>query len=264
MDAAGEDSDKSVNAPSRNYVRDAKAMAATPIGRRELYETFLPRGGDSFHGDAQAEEDEVRQQRGWIKEDKMENKKLTFIMYPWYAMGHLTSFLHLSNKLADRGHTIFFIHPTNTLSKLEKFNLYPQLINFISVTVPHVKGLPIGAETTSDIPIFKQNLLWQALDLTEQKIESLIQELKPHFILYDFACWGPLVARKYGVKSIHYCSNTPSSVGYLMRGENLTPEDEMMEPPLGFPLNSSIKLHKYEARLIAALHSIGKESSGSG
>ncbi|OIS99453.1 PREDICTED: anthocyanidin 3-O-glucoside 2''-O-glucosyltransferase-like [Nicotiana attenuata] len=194
----------------------------------------------------------------------MEDKKLTFIMYPWYAMGHLTSFLHLSNKLADRGHTIFFIHPTNTLSKLEKFNLYPQLINFISITVPHVEGLPIGAETTSDIPIFKQNLLWQALDLTQQKIESLIQELKPHFILYDFAYWVPLVARKYGVKSIHYCSITPSSVGYLMRGEKLIPEDEMIEPPLGFPLNSSIKLHKYEARLIAALHSIGKESSGSG
>ncbi|XP_075075649.1 cyanidin 3-O-galactoside 2''-O-xylosyltransferase FGGT1-like [Nicotiana tabacum] len=194
----------------------------------------------------------------------MEDKKLTFVMYPWYAMGHLTSFLHLSNKLADRGHTIFFIHPTNTLSKLEKFNLYPQLINFISITVPHVEGLPIGAETTSDIPIFKQNLLWQALDLTQQKIESLIQELKPHFILYDFAYWVPLVARKYGVKSIHYCSITPSSVGYLMRGEKPTPEDEMMEPPLGFPPNSSIKLHKYEARLIAALHSIGKESSGSG
>lgn len=199
-----------------------------------------------------------------IKKDKMEDKKLTFIMYPWYAMGHLTSFLHLSNKLAHRGHKIFFVHPAKTLSKLEKFNLYPELINFKSVTVPHVDGLPLGAETTSDVPIFKQNLLFQALDLTEPKFESLIQELKPHFILYDFAYWVPSVARKYGVKSVHYCSITPSSVGYLMRGEKPTSEAEMMKPPPGFPVDSSIKLHKHEARLIAALHSMGKDSNSSG
>ncbi|KAM3343593.1 cyanidin 3-O-galactoside 2''-O-xylosyltransferase FGGT1-like [Capsicum galapagoense] len=193
----------------------------------------------------------------------MEDEKLTFIMYPWYAMGHLTSFLLLSNKLAHRGHKIFFVHPAKTLSKLEKFNLYSELINFKSVTVPHVDGLPLGAETTSDIPIFKQNLLFQALDLTNPNIESLIQELKPHFILYDFAYWVPSVARKYGVKSVHYCSITPSSVGYLMRGEQPTSETEMMKPPPGFPVKSSIKLHKYEARLIAALHSMGKDSSSS-
>nr|BBE29003.1 flavonoid 3-O-glycoside: 2''-O-glucosyltransferase [Petunia x hybrida] len=192
----------------------------------------------------------------------MEDKKLTFVMYPWYAMGHLTSFLHLSNKLADRGHTVFFVHPAKTLPKLEKFNLYPQLIKFIAITVPHVEGLPPGAETTSDIPIFKQNLLWQALDLTQPKIESLVQELKPHFIMYDFAYWVPLVARKYGVKSIHYCSITPSSVSFLVRGEESTPEAQMMEPPPGFPPNSFIKLHKHEARLFATLHSMGKGSSG--
>ncbi|WMV49117.1 hypothetical protein MTR67_042502 [Solanum verrucosum] len=194
----------------------------------------------------------------------MEDKKLTFIMYPWYAMGHLTSFLHLSNKLAHRGHKIFFVHPTNTLSKLEKFNRYPELINFKSVTVPHVDGLPLGAETTSDVPIFNQNLLCQALDLTLPKIESLIQEIKPHFIFYDFAYWVPSIARKYKVKSVHYCSITPSSVGYLMRGENPSSEAEMMEPPPGFPIDSSIKLHKHEARLIVALHSMGKNSSNSG
>ncbi|KAK6782304.1 hypothetical protein RDI58_020100 [Solanum bulbocastanum] len=35
MEAAGDDSDKSVNVPSRNYVRDAKAMAATPADVKE-------------------------------------------------------------------------------------------------------------------------------------------------------------------------------------------------------------------------------------
>ncbi|KAJ8556187.1 hypothetical protein K7X08_022945 [Anisodus acutangulus] len=173
--------------------------------------------------------------------------------------------LYITNQRdKNGGQEAHFYYVSMTLSKLEKFNLHPQLISFKSITVPHVEGLPLGAETTSDIPIFKQNLLWQALDLAKPKIESLIQELKPHYILYDFAYWVPSVARKYGVKSIHYCSITPSSVGYLMRGEQAIPEAEMMEPPPGFPVDSSIKLHKHEARLIAALHSMGKDSRSSG
>uniref|UniRef100_M1AUX1 Glucosyltransferase n=2 Tax=Solanum tuberosum TaxID=4113 RepID=M1AUX1_SOLTU len=49
-----------------------------------------------------------------------------------------------------------------------------------------------------------------------------------------------------------------------MCGENPSSDAEMMEPPPGFPVDSSIKLHKYEARLIVALHLMGKNSSNSG
>lgn len=41
MDTAGEDSDKSVNAQSRNYVRDAKAMAATPADVKEYPNSYV-------------------------------------------------------------------------------------------------------------------------------------------------------------------------------------------------------------------------------
>lgn len=41
MDAATEDSDKSGNAPTRNYVRDAKAMAATPADVKEYPNSYV-------------------------------------------------------------------------------------------------------------------------------------------------------------------------------------------------------------------------------
>ncbi|KAJ8564448.1 hypothetical protein K7X08_000908 [Anisodus acutangulus] len=41
MDTAGDDSDKPVNAPSRNYVRDAKAMAATPADVKEYPNSYV-------------------------------------------------------------------------------------------------------------------------------------------------------------------------------------------------------------------------------
>ncbi|CAN4118905.1 unnamed protein product [Withania somnifera] len=41
MDAAADESDKAVNAPSRNYVRDAKAMAATPADVKEYPNSYV-------------------------------------------------------------------------------------------------------------------------------------------------------------------------------------------------------------------------------
>ncbi|KAJ8561263.1 hypothetical protein K7X08_027453 [Anisodus acutangulus] len=41
MDLAADESDKSNNVPSRNYVRDAKAMAATPADIKEYQNSYV-------------------------------------------------------------------------------------------------------------------------------------------------------------------------------------------------------------------------------
>ncbi|CAA3012505.1 anthocyanidin 3-O-glucoside 2 -O-glucosyltransferase-like [Olea europaea subsp. europaea] len=174
-----------------------------------------------------------------------------FFMYPWFAMGHLTSFIHLSNKLAEKGHKIFFILPTGTQSKLEQFNLHPEQIRFIPITVPHVEGLPSGTETTADISFSLNPLLRYAMDLTQPMIESFLQELKPHFVFFDFTHWLPSLTHRLGIKSINYFTISPAAVGYLIRDVSLT------EAPKGFP-PSSIKLYAHEMRALNDINN-GKE-----
>ncbi|KZV46089.1 UDP-Glycosyltransferase superfamily protein [Dorcoceras hygrometricum] len=181
----------------------------------------------------------------------MGERKLKFVMYPWLAMGHLTTYLHISNKLAERGHKIFFILPKRTQSKLDQFNHHPDRIIFVPITVPHVEGLPEGAETTADIPFPLGALLRHAMDLTEPTIESLLQEIKPQFVFYDFTYWLPAMARRMGIKTIHYCIISPASMGYLLRHEpNL---DAFLGPPVGFP-PSTIKLYEHEVRSLKQVH----------
>ncbi|XP_059625619.1 cyanidin 3-O-galactoside 2''-O-xylosyltransferase FGGT1-like [Cornus florida] len=178
----------------------------------------------------------------------MENKTFHIAMYPWFAMGHLTSYLHISNKLAERGHKISFIIPSNTQPKVEHFNLHSDLINFISVNVPHVDGLPPGTETTADVPYPLHSLVMTAMDLTKPIIQACLEDLKPNFVFFDFTHWLPALARPLGIKCIHYCTISPATVGYLLSparrlcDKHLNPAD-LMEPPLGFPL-SSIKFKK--------------------
>ncbi|KAG5138532.1 hypothetical protein JHK82_023263 [Glycine max] len=180
-------------------------------------------------------------------------------MYPWFALGHLTSFLHISNKLAERGHKISFLMPKNTIPRLSHFNLHPHLIFFVPITVPHVDGLPLGSETTSDLPNYsKHSLLMTAMDLTEPVIETCLKHLKPHMVFFDFTHWLPALACKLGIKALHYCTISPATVGYLISPErklllekNSLTEADLINPPPSFPPSSTIRLHPHEARELA-------------
>lgn len=184
----------------------------------------------------------------------MENKNFEVAMFPWLAMGHLIPYLHLSNMLAQRGHKIHFFIPVNTKPKLEHLNLHPDLITFVPFTVPHVEGLPLGAETTNDIASYTlQPLIMTAMDLTRPALEASLKHLKPNFVFFDLAHWVPTLARPLGIKSLRYSVVSPATVAYLFSParkfhENVTPDD-FTKPPLGFPA-SSMKLSLQEARAI--------------
>uniref|UniRef100_A0A2N9EMS9 Glycosyltransferase n=1 Tax=Fagus sylvatica TaxID=28930 RepID=A0A2N9EMS9_FAGSY len=185
----------------------------------------------------------------------MSDKTFHIVMYPWFAMGHLTSFLHISNKLAERGNRISFFLPNKTQAKLEPFNQHKDLISFIPIIVPQVDGLPPDTETTADIPFPLHSLLMTAMDLTAPSIESSLRDLKPHFVFYDFTHWLPAFAHRLGIKCIHYCTISPATVGYLLSPERKLNEKSLTEadyksPPPSFP-PSAIKLLPHETRQLA-------------
>ncbi|XP_020237138.1 UDP-glycosyltransferase 79B30 [Cajanus cajan] len=187
----------------------------------------------------------------------MDASSLHIAMFPWFAMGHLTPFLHLSNKLAKRGHRISFFIPRRTQAKLEQFNLYPHLITFYPINVPHVDGLPHGAETTSDVSFPLVPLIMTAMDRTENDIELLLLHLKPQIVFFDFTYWLPNMTRRLGIKSFQYGIVSPATLSYttsparMQHSGDLTQLD-LMHPPHGYP-TSSIKLHAHEAKFLASM-----------
>ncbi|CAL0331017.1 unnamed protein product [Lupinus luteus] len=98
-------------------------------------------------------------------------------------MGNLTPYLHLSNNLARRGHTISFFIPKRTQTKLQPLNLHPYLITFFA---PHVHGLPHHAETTTDVPFSLFTLIATVIDQTKKDIELILKKLKSQLVFFDF------------------------------------------------------------------------------
>ncbi|ESW21710.1 hypothetical protein PHAVU_005G093300 [Phaseolus vulgaris] len=185
---------------------------------------------------------------------------LHIAIFPWFAMGHLTPNLHLSNKLAERGHRISFIVPQRTQTKLHHLNLHPHLITFIPIKLPHVHGLPHHAETTSDVPFSLFPLLTTAMDRTQKDIELLLRDLNPQIVFFDFQHWLPNLSRSLSIKSVMYLILHPLSSAYLVedprrsQGRELT-ELDLMEPPPGFP-DSCIKFQPHELRCLVEIRKL--------
>ncbi|RDX79847.1 Anthocyanidin 3-O-glucoside 2''-O-glucosyltransferase, partial [Mucuna pruriens] len=185
-------------------------------------------------------------------------------MYPWLAIGHISLYLQLANKLAKRGHRISFFIPKRTKAKFEHFNQHPHLITFISITIPHVDGLPPGAETTFDVPFSLVTLLITAMDCTEKDVELLLHDLKPDIVFFDFACWIPNLTRRLGIKSVQYTVINMVAVAYTESAENMCRENNLvidelnliMHAPDGFPDSSSFKLHAHEHRKLSSFMKI--------
>ncbi|KAF9610462.1 hypothetical protein IFM89_022426 [Coptis chinensis] len=125
-------------------------------------------------------------------------------MFPWFAMGHITQYLHFSNKFAERGHRITFFIPTKTQHKFSQLNHKSDLIKFISIDIPPVDGLAVGVETMSDVPLHKGSLFAQAFDPTQDQVKVVLQHLKPNFIFFDLAYWVPTLACPLGIKPMYF------------------------------------------------------------
>ncbi|KAG9143489.1 hypothetical protein Leryth_016482 [Lithospermum erythrorhizon] len=148
------------------------------------------------------------------------------VMFPWFAMGHMTPFLHLSNELAKRGHQISFLLPKKAQS------------------------LPLGTETASEIPLSLNALLVTAMDLMQDQVKELLQELHPDIVFFDFSYWLPDLAKEIGFKTCSLWLCAAALAISLVPGLKKAPDTQ--EPPEGYPC-TKVVLKKHEARNLPSL-----------
>ncbi|CAN6469683.1 unnamed protein product [Victoria cruziana] len=127
---------------------------------------------------------------------------LHVVMLPWLGFGHFSPFIHLSNALLEHGIDITFISPPSLVPKIRAI-LNPS-IPISNINLPPVPGLPAGVEST--IAARSANLLlMEALDASKPQIESLLGNLSPSIIIFDFVYhWVPQLAHSLGIKSVFF------------------------------------------------------------
>ncbi|XP_077251602.1 anthocyanidin-3-O-glucoside rhamnosyltransferase-like [Tasmannia lanceolata] len=204
-------------------------------------------------------------------------ESLHVAMFPWFAFGHISPFIQLSNKLFSHGIKVSFLSPPSNIQRISS-SLQSQ-IQIIPLQIPPVEGLPPGIESTAEMTPHMAELLKTALDAMKPQISTLLSQLKPHIIFHDFTHqWLPSLASPLGIKTLFYSVFAALPGAYLINParlltssnniedpeccfpcthddhQNLSPSkiptiEDLKRPPLGFPCDSSItSLKNFEAR----------------
>uniref|UniRef100_A0A7N0U360 Uncharacterized protein n=1 Tax=Kalanchoe fedtschenkoi TaxID=63787 RepID=A0A7N0U360_KALFE len=172
-------------------------------------------------------------------------------------MGHLTAYMHFSNKLADQGHRVSFLTPSKPRPLLSTLNAHPHLITLIHVPIPKVPGLDPEIQTAADcINDFhtEHNLLATAFGRTAPFIESFLRKSKPDVVFHDFSHWLPQIARTEKTLAVALFTLSDYSAWILIPKEKTAmsdPDQIIRRPPADFPF-ASVTLRKHQAREAAS------------
>ncbi|KAI3914785.1 hypothetical protein MKW98_002021 [Papaver atlanticum] len=175
------------------------------------------------------------------------------VMFPWLAFGHMLPFCELSKKLAaTKCVKISFVSTPRNIARLPKLppNLSPHF-DLVEMNLPSTDGLPSGAEATIDLKQQQQvQYLKKAYDELQGPVERLLDQIKPDFIVCDFApSWIPGIAAKFKVPSAFFSVFPASFLTYvgppseLRSGYRSKPEDYAVAPNwIHFPSTVAYRL----------------------
>lgn len=134
--------------------------------------------------------------------DAAYSSPMHIVLFPWLAFGHMVPFLELAERLAARGHRVSFVSTPRNISRL------PPVVDvhLVALPLPHVDGLPEGAEATTDLPPGKAQLLQEAADGLAGPFGAFLDDgKKPDWLIVDtFHYLAAAAAARRGVPSVMF------------------------------------------------------------
>ncbi|CAM0875277.1 unnamed protein product [Alopecurus aequalis] len=135
---------------------------------------------------------------------------LHVVICPWLAFGHLLPCLDLAERLASRGHRVSFVSTPRNIARLPPVQAaVAPLVDFVALPLPHVEGLPEGAESTNDVPYEKFELHRKAFDGLAEPFSQFLGAAcaeggkKPDWIIVDtFHHWAAAAAIEHKVPCV--------------------------------------------------------------
>lgn len=147
----------------------------------------------------------------------LNKKTLHVLMFPWLAHGHISPYLELAKRLANRN---FIIHicstPANLSSIKQKIGeKYGLTIRLVELHLP-TRLLPSCYHTTNGLSPDLMPKLKLSLDMAKPQFSKILASIKPDLLIYDFLQpWSPLVATSYGVPAVEFMTNSVTMAAYM-------------------------------------------------
>ncbi|KAL3834995.1 hypothetical protein ACJIZ3_009731 [Penstemon smallii] len=150
-----------------------------------------------------------------------EEDKLSILMFPWLAHGHIFPFLELAKLLSKRNFNIYFCSTAVNLDSIRKSiekdttsDIDSNSIKLVQLHIPETPQLPPQLHTTKNLPSNLLQVLLQAFQNSSSSFSDIMNCLKPDMLIYDFfQPWAPKLALSQGIPSVYFATSgaTPFS-----------------------------------------------------
>lgn len=196
-----------------------------------------------------------------------DEEALHVAVFPWLATGHLIPFFELSKHLVQKGHSVSFISTPKNLRRLQEISKSssPRIhsINFVTLDLPKMPGLPLAAESSADIHHSQSQLLKKAFDLLQTPLTIVLQTSTPDWIIYDYAShWLPPMAADLGISCAFFSLFNAAVLSFLGPLDNdlRTKAEDFTVVPDWIPFKSEVVFRLHE--MSKNMESMSENESG--
>ncbi|WMV38374.1 hypothetical protein MTR67_031759 [Solanum verrucosum] len=167
-------------------------------------------------------------------------------MFPFLAYGHISPFLNVDKKLADRGFLIYlYSTPTNLKYASKKIpGKYADSIQLVELHLPELPDLHPHYHTTNDLPLHLHNTLQKALKMSKPKFSKILQNLKPDLVIYDILQqWAERVANEQNILAVKLLTSGTTVFSYFTISLS-KPGDVFLFPQIYLRKSEQVKMNE--------------------
>ena len=152
----------------------------------------------------------------------MESKKntnISVLMLPWLAHGHISPFLELAKKLANRNFHIYMCSTPANLSSIKKrvTEKYRSSIELVEFDLPLLPNLPPHYHTANGLPHHLMNTLYKAFVMSAPIFSKILQTLNPDLVIYDYnLCWAAECASSVNIPAVQFLTFSAAVVAFCI------------------------------------------------
>ncbi|XP_058204981.1 UDP-glucosyltransferase 29-like [Rhododendron vialii] len=139
--------------------------------------------------------------------DTKQTTKMRVLMQPWLAHGHISPYLELAKKLANRNFTIYFCSTPVNLTSIRKRITQDQslFIKLVELHLPSSPDLPPHHHTTNALPPHLMPALKSAFDNSVPQFSAILKTLNPDLVIYDYnQPWVPTIAAELDIPAVEF------------------------------------------------------------
>ncbi|XP_074341343.1 UDP-glucosyltransferase 29-like [Apium graveolens] len=131
--------------------------------------------------------------------------RMSIVMLPHLAHGHISPFLELAKQLTKRSFNVYLCSTPINLASIKNRVHETDNIQLVEFHLPSSPTLPPHYHTTNGLPSHLHPVLCQTFEMAAPTFVNILQDIKPDLVIYDLIpTWPAEVALSLNIPAVYF------------------------------------------------------------